>query len=500
MSSTTFLPPRQSAHTAGGDSPRSLGEWMTRGGDARILLDPATGLNRYHSAPHPRNVLALASSTANDLSAEAMEHLHSQFGEDAAALLDPAAYRTCLDDIRRRLAAAYDLPAGTDIFFAPSGTDLEYVALFAAAGRAPGGISNLLLGADETGSGCIHSAAGHYFAQETALLPSVTPQMPVAGLPPVVMDDLPVRSGNGDAFASSELAERIERAVAAAIAAGRTALVHVVHGSKTGLVLPHLGDLDALAARFGPDLLFVVDACQARITSEAINAYLARGMIVFVTGSKFMGAPPFSGFALLPEGMASRAAPLPEGAATIFRRAEAPDGWAGRYALPDSGNPGLALRLAAAVFELERFQRLAPRQVSRVVNGFATATERLAARIGARRVSPRPAGSQVRPADHPVEMRTLVTLDLSGAGRGKRNPRTFEDGTRMHLALVDQGIRLGQPVRCVRLPGGQWGATLRLGLSMPQICALDSLGDDALESWLAKAMERIATGLLPLLD
>jgi hypothetical protein len=35
---------------------------MTDGGDARILLDAATGLNRYYSAPRPRDVLAYASA------------------------------------------------------------------------------------------------------------------------------------------------------------------------------------------------------------------------------------------------------------------------------------------------------------------------------------------------------------------------------------------------------------------------------------------------------
>ena len=39
---------------------------MTEGGDARLVLDEATGLNRYYSAPRPSDVLAYASSTAND--------------------------------------------------------------------------------------------------------------------------------------------------------------------------------------------------------------------------------------------------------------------------------------------------------------------------------------------------------------------------------------------------------------------------------------------------
>ena len=33
-----------------------------------LHLDPATGLNRYYSAPRPCDALAYASSTANDVS------------------------------------------------------------------------------------------------------------------------------------------------------------------------------------------------------------------------------------------------------------------------------------------------------------------------------------------------------------------------------------------------------------------------------------------------
>jgi hypothetical protein len=51
-------------------SPPAAAEAMSTGGDARIRLDPATGLNRYYSAPRPSPVLAYASSTANDISPE----------------------------------------------------------------------------------------------------------------------------------------------------------------------------------------------------------------------------------------------------------------------------------------------------------------------------------------------------------------------------------------------------------------------------------------------
>src|SRR5579871_2908282 len=160
----------------------TLVDEMTRGGDARIALDPATGLNRYLSAPRPRDVLAFASSTANDLSAEAWDHLTNAFPDSGRSLSAGAVYARCLDRLRGQLRSAYALDDDVEVFFAPSGTDLEYVGLLAAAGRRAGGIANLLLGADEVGSGCIHSAAGRYFAQETALGIEVTPRAPIAGL------------------------------------------------------------------------------------------------------------------------------------------------------------------------------------------------------------------------------------------------------------------------------------------------------------------------------
>ena len=143
----------------------SLHEWMTRGGDARIVLDPVTGLNRYSSAPFPREVLAFASSTANDLSNDADAWLRARFAQGAGHLGQGGAYAACLDDLRGTIREAYGLSRDIDVFFAPSGTDLEYVGLLAVAGRKPGGVVNHLLGADEVGSGCIHSAAGQYHSR-----------------------------------------------------------------------------------------------------------------------------------------------------------------------------------------------------------------------------------------------------------------------------------------------------------------------------------------------
>jgi hypothetical protein len=446
---------------------------MTRGGDARLILSSETGLNRYFSAPWPRDVTAYASSTANDVSKAAYARAESVLAEIGADP-SPAVHADRLEALRARIRKAYGIADDVGIVFAPSGTDLEYVALACVAGRAPGGTNAILLGADEVGSGCIHSAHGLYFADETALGVRVSPGEPVAGLGGTGVDliDIAVRDRMGRVRPSHYIAERMRASIQAARAASRHSLVHVVHGSKTGLILPSLDDIDRLAEGARAEATFVVDACQARITGAAVNAYLARGTIVFVTGSKFMGGPPFSGFALVPRAVAEAAPPLPEGFATIFRRAEWPAGWPGAQTLPDSANVGLLLRLEASIFELERFQALDPEAVERVILAFHAAVRaEIVEKTIARRVAPYPPG-HVEDADtHPIEMRTLSTLDLSAEGA------TFEDAQAWHKAMALAGVRVGQPVKCVRLRDGRWGATLRIGLSMSQI--VDAAGGRA---------------------
>lgn len=209
-----------------------------------------------------------------------------------------------------------------------------------------------------------------------------------------------------------------------------------------------------------------------------------------------MGGPPFSGFALLPAGIAAAAVPLAAGMASIFRRAEIPAGWAGADTLPGIGNAGLALRLSASLFELERFQQIGIDRVTRVVSAFNQAAGKLAETLRARKVAAAPAEDADEEQEHPIEMQTLVTLDLchDAAGTVSRS-LDFDAAVAIHKAMTADGVRLGQPVRCVKLADGRWGATLRVGLSMPQVVRLDALGDAEMADWLQTAMNRIAAAL-----
>ena len=333
-----------------------------------------------------------------------------------AGELSPARYAEALEALRGRIRRAYEVGEDVAIMFAPSGTDLEYVALACTGGKAPKGTHNILLGADEVGSGCIYSAFGQYFAESTALGVATEAGQPVPGLGEthVEMIDIPVRDESGYGRRSSEIAAAVREAIGHASAAGRHPLVHVVHGSKTGLILPTLDDIDALRAEH--DATFVVDACQARITAAAVGDYLERGAIVFVTGSKFMGGPPFSGFALVPAALAQGRQELPHGFTTLFRRAEWPAGWPGADRLPD-------------------------------------------------------------------------TSHLAG------RDWTFEDAQRWHKDLLAHDIRLGQPVKCVKLEDGRWGATLRIGLTMWQVVDRAGLDGHELAASFEADMKRVAAAL-----
>jgi hypothetical protein len=457
---------------------RFVGRLLTSGGDARIRFVPGREINRYGASPYPRAMRNYAASTANDISKPAFAHLLDIVARwPSGDALGADDYASGLERMRARLRAAYDLVPGTGIVFAPSGTDLEYVALHVARSRGGRALTNILLGSDEVGSGCPLAAQGRFFANETAVRAEVVKGATLDGCADVALVELPVRDAQGTALSRDKVAEHLDSAIRAARRAGRHALVHVVHGSKTGLILPGIDAIDTLRGRHGDAVTFVVDACQARIEPATVAAYLERACIVLMTGSKFMGGPPFSGFAFLPVAALAAMRRLPRGFGDIFRRAEWPAEWAGASGLEAAPNPGLLLRLEAALFELERFRALPRAQSLAVIDAFDAAVRALTQQLGVRLI--------VAPDGCPIESRTLATLDMSALPGAP----DFATAQRWQNVLAARGIRLGQPVKCVRLPHGGWGATLRISLSMPMVVAMAQ--KDA-GSVLATDMGRIA--------
>ena len=69
--------------------------------------------------------------------------------------------------------------------------------------------------------------------------------------------------------------------------------MHLVCGSKTGLVYPSLATISLLREEWGSRVLVVADCCQLRCRLETVKSlYVDAGIMCLVTGSKFFAAPP----------------------------------------------------------------------------------------------------------------------------------------------------------------------------------------------------------------
>jgi hypothetical protein len=353
-------------------------EWLLEtGGDERLRVDPASGLNRYGCSHRPRPwAITFASSTASSISergyagAEAMRR---------RLLGDPDAVPTAFAALRAELGDYYGLPSGGGVVLAASGTDCELLALALAAAhpdRRP--VTNIVLAAEETGSGVPLAAVGRHFAADTAGGRRVAKGELIDGFAAITrLVGIAARDAAGAALAEAEVAEACAAAAAEAREDGRHPLLHLLDLSKTGL-LP-VGP-DALRAAAG-DADVVVDACQARLSPARVGAYLAAGWMVQVTGSKFFTGPPFAGALLLPPAIMARldAGALPAGLRDYGGRAEWPDCVAAA-ALPERANLGLLLRWAAALAEMHGFAAVPPPQRRAILDSF---TRRVADAIAA---------------------------------------------------------------------------------------------------------------------
>ena len=374
-------------------------EWlMEQGGDARLGIDPITGLNGYGCSHRPRPwAVTFASSTASSssergwLGAEAARRrmIAASFaGSARTALTQEAA------NVRQALAAHFALPPQTAVVLAASGTDSELIALALAAAGADRPVANILLAPEETGSGVPLAARGRHFAVDTARGATVPKGETVPGF----RDDtslvpIAVRRPDGGVRPSAEVDADCVAAVTAAIAADQRPVLHILDVSKTGLRAPSMNCVAALGRRYGDAMDVVVDACQTRLNPGTVRDYIGRGWIVQITGSKFFTGPPFSGALLAPAAVARRLAsrPLPAGLGLYSGRAEWPSHQPGLQGLPPNGNHGLVMRWQAALAEMMAFAEVPAARRRAVLHRFVYHVDHcIAATPGLLAVSPRP--------------------------------------------------------------------------------------------------------------
>jgi hypothetical protein len=345
-----------------------LDRLLTAGGDPRLTIHPASGLNEYGCQPSPcPDTLSFSSSTATSISQRAYDCAHAAretLMGSAITVGIEAAFDARIEAMRHELRAALGLaPAIADVVFSPSGTDSQLQALFLARALLGPELVTVVVAADQTGSGTVNTARGCHFSAATANGGQVQKGEPIAGLAHSLRSvALPLFDEAGQARSVVASDSTVLEAVERSVAGGCKVLLQVMDSSKLGWRAPSDACLETIAARWPDQVQIVVDACQMRLGRARLRRHLERGYMVLVTGSKFFTGPPFSGALLVPGRLASRldeASAIPPGLLEYSSCSDWPRNWpALRSRFPVRTNFGQWLRWEAALEEIGAYYRV----------------------------------------------------------------------------------------------------------------------------------------------
>ncbi len=481
---------------------RSAESLLVQGGDERLLLDPATGLNRYGCAPHPRpGVTAFASCTSSSVSAAglaAAEAARRGLLADALRTSHRAALDAGCAEAASRILDHYGVRGLAAAFLVPSGTDAALLATAAVVARLcdrPGcgqdgpapAITSLLVDPAETGSGVPAAARCRHFARLAASGEAVAWGEPLDGCPaPIGLETVALRGASGEALPLREIHDGFERALERGCADGHV-ILHRADCSKTGLGAPGADACRRWGERFGGRLTVIVDASQARLDAAEVRRSLEAGWPVILTGSKFFGGPGFCGVLLLP--VAQGAAITPEAPLMPGLGAYA----AGLPSGPSRAewHAGLLLRWAVALREMDAFRGC---DAARVEARLREHGRRIAAHV---RADPRlalvaaggsvpdglasrsifaftvraPRSERLMRPDELALVHAWLGRDLGEAVGPARRPAGGEADARWRQVAASR-CQVGQPVRLGHGPDGPPGG-LRLALGAAQLMEAD---------------------------
>jgi hypothetical protein len=451
----------------------AISELLSQGGDERILLDPHTARNRYGCGVEPEvAAAAFASTTASTISGSAYEDVTAYLDSLRRSGSAQDTYRRAAQETRERLARLCGLPAhsASNIVLAPSGTDLHLLVADLARGAGTGPLVTVMADPNETGRGVPHAVRGMRFGASAPhgakgqigdLLPGAVAGETIA---------IELRRPDGSPRTPGDIEADFERACRQSLRAGRRVLLILVDVSKTGLIAPSPSGAIGLKQRFGDALTVLVDACQFRLSPESLADYLAADFLVAVTGSKFVGGPPFSGALLIPDHLAPRlkAQPLLPAFAEYSGREDWPCDFIGRTALADLPNFGMLARWRAALHELEALRSVPEADIGDFLGAFAGQVEASLDTLGVfDRVETPPLA---RPGAGWDGIQTIFPFCVSDgtALMGLQRLQAFHDRLRRPAADGELAVQLGQPVT-IGWDAGQPRAALRISASAPLI-------------------------------
>jgi hypothetical protein len=468
VSETEGLEGRSPSASAMAELFTPLDRLLAAGGDSRLAINPASGLNEYGCQPSPcPDTLSFSSSTATSISeraygrAEAAREalMRSAIDVGIEAAFD-ARVETMRDELRTYLGLTPDL---ADVVFSPSGTDSQLQALFLARALLGPELVTVVVAADQTGSGTVNTARGCHFSVATANGGQVQKGEPIAGLAGALTSlALPLFDEAGESRSPVAADSMIFDAVGRVVAGGGKVLLQVMDSSKFGWRAPGDACLEAITTRWPDDVQVVVDACQMRLGRPRLRKYLERGYMVLITGSKFFTGPPFSGALLVPGDLApplNATSAIPPGLLDYVSCSDWPQNWPLlRRRFPVRMNFGQWLRWEAAIEEIGAYYRVPDSFRKAALTTFGQAVEGLIAASPSLELLP----WQERPldaTDEELAQRTIFSFVIRHGGglRSLAECRTLYRALAGHAVSDDlkpavQACLIGQPVALGRDP------------------------------------------------
>ena len=489
-------------------------EIMSQGGDARITLEENNGLNKYGCSPIPDYSISYSSCTSNTISYSAYafveSYLHKlrNIGEkhdDLSFLEDEFEF------VRKKIGDFYELPKKTDVILGSSGTDLELLIIAGAMSSPEKKVHNILIEANEVGSGALNAAKGRYFSTISPLGAKCTIGEIIPGFSKndVSFKNVEVRCSNGTVDNDENIQQKLEHEIKLALSQGRRPILHVIHRSKTGLIVPSFKVFKTIQERYGEKIDIVVDACQGRISIHMLNQYLSNNAEILITGSKFYSCPPFAGSLIIPENMAARIknmANIPTGLKDFFSRQEFPKSWSfmDKY-LSEEVNLGLLLRWQSAIFEMNKVFMVPNPRIEFVIEAFNSVAKEMIQNSNHFDIieiaTPTEAYKIPASTRSPYEINSILTF-VANLPNG--DVFTYDDAKIAYQALytdltpifnsdsdvVGTQIRIGQPVK-VKKVRNEWLGTFRLALSSNLISEIAMLDDQLIYMRLQSDMDFI---------
>lgn len=356
---------------------------LTTGGDERLRVEwEKSGLNRLRVLPRPKTEMIIRSGSTTrpptDEGYERADMLRQGLLKSALKGNLPDAFSSEMENVRKKITHLLHLDRMDSppvVITTSSGTDAEMVIVQLALARANeisnGGdltkngspaVTNIFVSVDDLDPNKLKAGSLQHFSSLTPSGSIVSTELlegvPDRKLNPKIYPDYEGRNiCLKDIDALESCLEQLVRKLI--VDDGQLAILHLMVSSATGLSFPEPEFLVRLKQQYGKRLIAVADAAQMRCDERHLAAFVESGCCVLLTGSKFMGGPPFSGAVLLPVDDAASLKELVKGIGNYisaddvdFRLLDI------RNSLPGFRNYGLLLRWNAALEDMEHYYAL----------------------------------------------------------------------------------------------------------------------------------------------